>query len=49
LDDDLRPVALAKLQDYTNEEIARNFHSSLSIVDRSLRLIRKIWQQEVQE
>jgi DNA-directed RNA polymerase specialized sigma24 family protein len=45
LDDDLRPVALAKMQDYTNVEIAQNLCCSLSTVERSLRLIRKIWQQ----
>jgi DNA-directed RNA polymerase specialized sigma24 family protein len=46
LNDDLRPVAVAKMQDYTNEEIAQSLCCSLSTVERSLRLIRKIWQQE---
>jgi DNA-directed RNA polymerase specialized sigma24 family protein len=48
LDDDLRPVALAKMEDCTNEEIAKHFRCSLSTVERSLRLIRKIWQQEME-
>ncbi len=47
LNDDLRAVALAKMQDSTNEEIARSLCCSLSTVERSLRLIRKIWQQEM--
>jgi DNA-directed RNA polymerase specialized sigma24 family protein len=46
LDDDLRPVALAKMEDYTNQEIASKLGCSLSTVERSLRLIRKIWQHE---
>ncbi|MGA2060568.1 MAG: ECF-type sigma factor [Thermoguttaceae bacterium] len=44
LDDDLRPVALAKMENYTNEEIAGRLNCSLSTIERSLRLIRKIWQ-----
>jgi DNA-directed RNA polymerase specialized sigma24 family protein len=43
LNDDLRAVALAKMEDYTNEEIATKLDCSLSTVERSLRLIRKIW------
>lgn len=45
LNDELRPLALAKMEGYTNEEIAEKFDCSLSTVERSLRLIRKIWQQ----
>jgi len=44
LNDDLRSVALAKMEDYTNQEIAEKLGCSLSTVERSLRLIRKIWQ-----
>ena len=44
LNDNLRPVAVAKMQDATNEEIALSCGCSLSTVERSLRLIRKIWQ-----
>jgi DNA-directed RNA polymerase specialized sigma24 family protein len=46
LDDDLRPVALAKMDDCTNQEIAAKLLCSVSTVERSLRLIRKIWQKE---
>jgi DNA-directed RNA polymerase specialized sigma24 family protein len=46
LDDDLRPVALAKMEDYTNREIAAKLGCSLSTVERSLRLVRKIWKQQ---
>lgn len=44
LDEDLRPVALAKMEDYTNREVAAKLDCSLSTVERSLRLIRTIWQ-----
>jgi RNA polymerase sigma factor (sigma-70 family) len=44
LDDDLRPVAVAKMENYTNKEIAEKLDCSVSTVERSLRLIRKIWQ-----
>ena len=46
LNDDLRPVALAKMEDYTNQEIAAKLGCSVSTVERSLRLIRKIWRTE---
>jgi DNA-directed RNA polymerase specialized sigma24 family protein len=44
LDDDLRRIALAKMEDYTNQEIAARLDCSVSTVERGLRLIRKIWQ-----
>ena len=46
LDDNLRPVALAKMENFTNEEIARRLGCSVSTIERSLRLIRKIWQTQ---
>jgi DNA-directed RNA polymerase specialized sigma24 family protein len=49
LNDQLRPVALAKMEDCTNQEIATKLSCSLSTVERSLRLIRKIWQSEAME
>jgi DNA-directed RNA polymerase specialized sigma24 family protein len=49
LSDDLRPLALAKMEGYTNEEIAGKLDCSLSTVERGLRLIRKIWQREMDE
>jgi DNA-directed RNA polymerase specialized sigma24 family protein len=48
LDDDLRPIALAKMDSYTNEEIADKHDCSVSTVERSLRLIRRIWQSDVE-
>ena len=47
LNDDLRQVAVAKMEGYTNEEIADRLDCSLSTVERSLRLIRRIWQREM--
>ena len=47
LNDDLRQVAVAKMEDYTNEEIADRLDCSLSTVERSLRLIRRIWQSKM--
>jgi RNA polymerase sigma factor (sigma-70 family) len=49
LDDDLREVALAKMEEYTNQEIAERLDCSVSTVERSLRLIRRIWQREMAE
>lgn len=48
LDDDLRAVALAKMEDYTNQEVAKRLDCSVSTVARSLRLIRRIWQREME-
>jgi len=46
LNEDLRQIAVAKMEDYTNPEIAKRIDCSVSTVERSLRLIRKIWQRE---
>jgi DNA-directed RNA polymerase specialized sigma24 family protein len=43
LDDDLRVVAVAKMEDYTNQEIAQKLDCSLATIDRRLRLIRSLW------
>jgi DNA-directed RNA polymerase specialized sigma24 family protein len=48
LDDNLKPIALAKMEDYTNQEIAAKIGCSLATVERGLRLIRKIWKQELE-
>jgi len=48
LNDDLRPVALAKMEDHTNQEIAAKLGCSVSTVERSLRLIRKLWRREME-
>jgi DNA-directed RNA polymerase specialized sigma24 family protein len=49
LEGDLQQVALAKMEDCTNQEIADRLDCSVSTVERSLRLIRKIWQREMAE
>jgi RNA polymerase sigma factor (sigma-70 family) len=46
-DDQLRQIALLKLEGYTNEEIARKIGRALPTVERRLRLIREKWRQEV--
>jgi len=46
-DGELRAIALLKLQGFTNEEIAAEIGRALPTVERRLRLIRDIWQEEV--
>lgn len=46
LDEDLRSIAVAKMEGYTNLEIADRLKCSLSTVERSLRMIRKAWERE---
>jgi DNA-directed RNA polymerase specialized sigma24 family protein len=43
LNDDLRAVAVAKMEDYTNQEIAQKLDCSAATIDRRLRLIRSLW------
>jgi DNA-directed RNA polymerase specialized sigma24 family protein len=43
---ELKEVALAKMEGYTNDEIGERLGKSKSSVERKLRLIRKIWQAE---
>ena len=45
-DPDLEALALAKMEGYTNAEIAERWKCSVRTVERSLRLIRKSWQQD---
>ena len=48
LDDErLCAVAMAKLEGYTNKEIAERLGKSLSFVERKLRVIRRIWSDEL--
>ncbi len=42
----LKKIALAKVQGFTNEEIALEMKCSLSTVERKLRTIRGIWSHE---
>jgi DNA-directed RNA polymerase specialized sigma24 family protein len=44
-DDELRSVAVAKLEGYSNEEIARQRGCVVRTVERRLRIIRGLWQE----
>jgi DNA-directed RNA polymerase specialized sigma24 family protein len=46
-DDTLRGVAVAKMEGYTNEEIAVQQNCSVPTVERKLRRIRLIWGKEI--
>jgi DNA-directed RNA polymerase specialized sigma24 family protein len=43
-DERLRELALAKMEGYTNEEIAARFDMALRTVERKLGLIRRVWE-----
>jgi len=43
LDDDLRAVTVAKMEDYTNQEIAQKLDCSAATIERRLRLVRSVW------
>ena len=45
-DDEMRAVALWKMEGYTNEEIKAQLGCSLATVERKLALIRKAWEGE---
>jgi RNA polymerase sigma factor (sigma-70 family) len=45
-DDELRTVALIKMEGYTTEEIAGQLHCAPRTVERKLRLIRRLWEKE---
>jgi DNA-directed RNA polymerase specialized sigma24 family protein len=47
-DDSLRQIAVAKLEGYTNQEIARRLDCALATVERRLGRIRKIWSRSAQ-
>jgi DNA-directed RNA polymerase specialized sigma24 family protein len=46
-DDDLRSIALLKMEGYTNDEIADRLDCVRSTVQRKLNLIRSRWEQEI--
>jgi RNA polymerase sigma factor (sigma-70 family) len=46
-DDQLRAVALRKLEGYTSEEIAAQLGCAVRTVERKLKLIRELWEGEV--
>jgi DNA-directed RNA polymerase specialized sigma24 family protein len=45
-DEKLRDVAIAKLEGYTNEEIANRQKCAVPTIERKLARIRKIWEKE---
>jgi DNA-directed RNA polymerase specialized sigma24 family protein len=45
-DDDLRSLAVRKMEGFTNEEIATQLGCSLATVERRLRLIRREWEAD---
>ncbi|MFO0914355.1 MAG: sigma-70 family RNA polymerase sigma factor [Pirellulales bacterium] len=45
LNDPMRHVAVAKLEGYTNQEIAERLGCSLATVERRLKMIRELWSQ----
>lgn len=46
-EDELRQIAVFKMEGYTNPEIAEELGCALATVERRLRLIRKRWEGEV--
>jgi RNA polymerase sigma factor (sigma-70 family) len=48
-DDSQRQVALAKLEGYTNQELAQQLGISLRAVERKLQYIRRTWEQKGSE
>jgi DNA-directed RNA polymerase specialized sigma24 family protein len=47
LEPDLQGLALARMEGYSNEEIAQRMRRSVRTVERRLRLIRRKWEKEV--
>ena len=45
-DDQLRQIALLKLEGYSNQEIAEKIGRAVTAVERRLRLIRQAWRRE---
>jgi len=46
-DDQLRLIAVWKMEGYSNDEIAGRLHCSPPTVGRRLRLIRQLWDDEI--
>lgn len=49
MDDELRSIALLKLMEFTNSEIADQLGISLRSMERKLRLIRTVWLESIGE
>jgi DNA-directed RNA polymerase specialized sigma24 family protein len=45
-DDQLKDIAVAKLEGYSNAEIAGRIGKSVATVERKLKLIRELWEEE---
>ena len=48
-DDVLVDIAIAKMEGYSNKEIADRFGVTVRTIERKLNLIREIWSQEVED
>lgn len=46
-DEQLVAIAVAKMEGYTNDEIAREMHCTRQTIQRRLNVIRMIWEQEL--
>lgn len=46
--EDLKQIAIWKMDGYTNQEIADKLGCAVRTVDRKLRLIRRIWERETE-
>jgi DNA-directed RNA polymerase specialized sigma24 family protein len=46
-EEELRTIALRKLEGHTNPEIAAEFDCAVATVERRLQIIRKRWQTEM--
>jgi DNA-directed RNA polymerase specialized sigma24 family protein len=46
LEPELQQVALAKMDGYNNDEIARQLDCSIRTIERRLHLIRSIWERD---
>jgi DNA-directed RNA polymerase specialized sigma24 family protein len=47
-DDELRSIAVWKMEGHTNEDIAEWLRLALATVERRLRVIRKLWEEEIE-
>jgi DNA-directed RNA polymerase specialized sigma24 family protein len=45
-DDELREIAVWKMEGYSNEQIAERLGRALATVERRLRVIRKVWEND---
>jgi RNA polymerase sigma factor (sigma-70 family) len=48
-DDRLQTVAVAKMEGYSNEELAAKLGCSVSTIERKLRLIRRVWDRRASD